>query len=149
MKRDNNQSEIPEIFEFSYGSVLYLNRFAIKIEEGKILPESDFMLFPNFDNDYIIPSEEAWIKFWKKMDNIGIWDWMEHYQPQNVIILDGYRWDLKIVLGNKKLECSGLNAYPGDEIGEIIDSNKSKSFNRFINAVKTLTGIQIRNMRIK
>ena len=59
MKKDINKSTemVPKVVEFNYGPCLSLNGFSLKIEDGKILPDCDFLLFPNFDNDYIIPIE--------------------------------------------------------------------------------------------
>jgi hypothetical protein len=107
------------------------------------------LLFPNFDNDYIIPTVDEWEKFWKKLDKIGIWNWIEDYSPQHLFFLDGEKWNLKIEVGNRKFECSGENAYPGDKIGEIIDGDKLKPFKRFLYALERLTGLRIKNMRIK
>ena len=146
---DKSNEIIPKVFEFSYGPVMYPKGFNIKIENGKIIPADEFLLFPNFDNDFIIPSEEEWMKFWDKMNKIGIWNWIKSYYPKDVEVLDGTRWTLKIELGDKKFESSGTNAYPGENIGEIIDLDKSKSFKKFLNALKSLTSIQIKDMRFK
>ena len=83
------------------------------------------------------------------MDKIGLWNWQESYIPQNMIVLDGYHWNLRIELGDNIIESSGSNAYPGEDIGEIVDMDKSKSFKQLLNAVKKLTGVEIKNMRIK
>jgi hypothetical protein len=146
---DNSNEIIPKVFEFSIGPVIHPLGFNIKIKNGKIIPADDYLLFPNFDNDFIIPSEEEWMKFWDKMDKIGIWNWIESYYPQDVMVLDGTNWTLKIKLGNKKFESSGSNAYPGENVGEIIDVDKSKSFKKFLNALTSLTGIKIKSMRVK
>ena len=146
---DKSNEIIPKIFEFSYGPDMYPKGFHIKIQNSKIVPADDFLLFPNFDNDCIIPSEEEWKKFWDKMDKIGIWNWIESYSPQDVEVLDGLSWNLKIELGNRKFESSGSNAYPGENVEESVHPNQSKSFKKFLNAFKSLTGIQIKYMRYK
>jgi hypothetical protein len=125
MKNSIKKSEdiVPKVFEFNIGSCLDFNNFSVKIENGRIVPAHDHLLFPNFDNDYIIPTVDEWENFWKKMDKIGVWDWIESYSPQHSFFDDGTTWNLKIEVGTRKFECSGLNAYPGDEIGEIIDGD--------------------------
>lgn len=150
MKNKNKKSNdvVPKVFEFRYGACLSLLNFNMKIDNGKILPADEYFLFPNTDKD-IIPSEKEWQVFWKKIDKIGLWNWQESYTPQNMIVFDGYHWNLRIELGDRKIECSGSNAYPGEEIGEIVDMNKSKSFKRFLNAIKKLTGLEIKNMGTK
>lgn len=140
---------IPSVFEFSYGPCLILNSFSVKVKDGKIIPSSDFLLFPNFDNEYIIPTKEEWDRFWKKMDKIGIWNWMEYYYPQETMVLDGVNWNLKIEVGKRKIECSGSNAYPGEEIGDIIDVDKSRPFEKFLYAFERLTGLRIKDMRLR
>ena len=142
---DKPNEIIPKVFEFSYGPVMYPKGFHIKIENGKIIPTNEFLLFPNIDNDFIIPSEEEWKKFWDKMDKIGIWNWIKSYYPKDVEVLDGTHWTLKIELGDKKFESSGSNAYPGDNIGEIIDLDESKSFKKFLNALDHLLASKLRH----
>ena len=141
---DKSNKIIPKVFEFSYGPVMYPKGFHIKIENGKIIPANEFLLFPNIDNDFIIPSEGEWKKFWDKMDKIGIWNWIKSYYPKDVEVLDGTHWTLKIELGDKKFESSGSNAYPGDNIGEIIDLDESKSFKKFLNALDHLLASKLR-----
>ena len=138
MKNNINKSQdiVPKVFEFNYGPVLYPYSFKIKIENGKIVPANDFLLFPNFDNDFIIPTEEEWENFWKKMDKIGVWNWIEYYSPQHVMVDEGYNWNLKIEVGITKFECSGSNAYPGDEIGEIIERTNQKTLKDFYMPLK-------------
>jgi hypothetical protein len=73
MKNNINKSDdvVPKVFEFNIGSCLDLNNFSVKIENGRIVPARDYLLFPNFDNDYIIPTVEEWENFWKKLYKIG------------------------------------------------------------------------------
>ena len=116
--------------------------FNIKIENGKIVFAFDS--FPSgYSDNCIIPSEEEWLKFWDKMDKIGIWKWIEDYYCQDLMVLDGSSWNLKIELGDKIVESSGSNAYLGENIKES-DPNQSKSFKKFLNALRSLTGFEFR-----
>lgn len=136
---------VPKVFEINYCAYLGMKNFSLKIEDGKtliiLLPyDFDFKFYPNKD---IIPSEEEWKDFWKIVDQIGMWNWLEQYSPQYNEVWDGYYWNLKIQLGNKKIESSGSNAYPGKQIGEIVDADMSSSFKMFLEAVEKLTGVKI------
>ena len=139
---DKSNEIIPKVFEFRYGGRIDPNSFKIKIENGKIVFAFDSFCSRNFDN-YIIPSEEEWQKFWDKMDKIGIWKWIEDYDCPDLIVLDGSSWNLKIELGDKKLESSGSNAYPGENVEESVP-DQSKYFKKFLNALRSLTGFEFR-----
>ena len=142
MKKSNEI--IPKVFLITYGSHRGMNNFSITIEDGKILPSDEF---PHLKKvyEFIIPSEQEWIEFWKKMDQIDIWNWSRDYEPEGEV-LDGYFWNLKIELGDKKIKASGSNAYPGDSIGEIIDLHISSSFKMFLDAVEELTKMEIQRI---
>jgi hypothetical protein len=73
-----------------------------------------------------LPSEKKWIKFWKKLNKINIWEWeKEYYDPD---VLDGTQWEVKINFdGAKKIVSGGSNAYP-------------KGFKTFLKAVRKLIG---------
>ena len=117
--------------------------FHIKIENGRIVFAFDS--FPSgYSDNYIIPSEEEWKKFWDKMDKIGIWEWIDNYTLEDdLYTLDGSSWNLKIELGNKKVESSGSNYYPGENIEEIVP-DQLESFKKFLNALRSLTGFEFR-----
>ena len=144
MKNKINKSTeiIPKVFMITYGSYRGMNNFSITIEDGKILPSDKFHYFKKV-HEFIIPSEKEWKEFWKKMDQINIWNWCGDYEPEGQV-LDGYFWNLKIKLSDKKIKSSGSNAYPGDAIGEIIDYHISSSFKMFLDAVEELTKMEIK-----
>ena len=131
---------IPKVFEISYGACLGpLKYFSLKID-GKILRIPELLLFPGPNE--IIPTDEEWKDFWKKMDQLGIWKWLKEYSPQYTYVSDGYYWKVNMELGDKKIESSGFNAYPGDN-GEIVDMSMTRSFKIFLDAVEILTGLEI------
>lgn len=135
---DSNSSElIPEIFEFTYSYFIYPSKF-VKYENG------EFSTGHLENNQTIIPTEEKWIKFWEKLDKIGVWDWAEHYSP-DYMYLDGTKWDLKIQLGDKKIVCNGSNAYPGKD-GEVVEHKIT--FRRLLLAINKLTGLKTVGIQI-
>ena len=140
---DKSNEIIPKVFEFRYGGSIDPYSFNIKIENGRIVFAFDS--FPSgYSDNYIIPSEEEWKKFWDEMDKIRIWKWIDDYTLEDdLYTLDGSSWNLKIELEDIKVESSGSNAYPGENIKES-DPNQSKSFKKFLNALKSLTGFEFR-----
>ena len=75
----------------------------------------------------ICPSQEQWLAFWKKMDEIGVWGWKKRYD--NPDIMDGTSWSVDIEYGDKRCNSSGSNSYP--------DGNR---FDTFLAAVRDLMG---------
>jgi hypothetical protein len=140
---DISDEIIPKVFKFRYKDGRMLYSFNIKIENGKIVLLYDSFIYRKYDN-YIIPSEEEWKKFWNEMDKIGIWEWIEDYTDQDILYIeDGSSWNLKIELGNKKVESSGSTYYPGENVKEIVPY-QSESFKKFLNALRSLTGFEFR-----
>jgi hypothetical protein len=131
---------VPKVFDIKYGLSLGPKNFSVKIEDQTIFPVSDFLQSANTNKK--IPSDEEWKDFWIKLEQIGIWKWNKSYSPQDMLVLDGTVWNIKIEFGNKKIESSGSNAYPGNNIGET-NMNMSKSFKKFLDALEELTGSKI------
>ena len=140
---DKSNEIIPKVFKFRYGGSVDPYSFNIKIENGRIVFAFDSFP-PGYNDKYFIPSEEEWKKFWDKMDNIRVWNWIDDYTLEDdLYTLDGSSWNLKIELGDKKVESSGSNYYPGENIEES-DPNQSESFKKFLNALRSLTGFEFR-----
>ncbi len=140
---DKSDEIIPKVFEFRNGGNVDPFSFNIKIENGRIVFAFDSFP-PGYNDNYFIPSEKEWKKFWDEMDKIGIWKWIDDYTLEDdLYTLDGSSWNLKIELGDKKVESSGSNYYPGENIEES-DPNQSKSFEKFLNALRSLTGFKFR-----
>ena len=73
----------------------------------------------------VMPSDAAWLQFWKEVDAIGVWKWNAKYvDPQTV---DGHSWSVDIERGDTKIRSSGRNLYPAQ-------------FERYENAVLDLIG---------
>ena len=140
---DKSNEIIPKVFEFRNGGSVDPFSFNIKIENGRIVFALDSFP-PGYNDKYFIPSEEEWKKFWDKMDKIGIWEWIEDYTDKDIMYMeDGSSWNLKIELGDKKVESSGLTYYPGENVKEIVPY-QSESFKKFLNALRSLTGFEFR-----
>ena len=75
---DKSNEIIPKVFKFRYGGSVDPYSFNIKIENGRIVFAFDSFP-PGYNDKYFIPSEEEWKKFWDKMDNIRVWNWIDDY----------------------------------------------------------------------
>ena len=139
---DKSNEIIPKVFEFRNGGSVDPFSFNIKIENGRIVFAFDSFP-PGYNDKYFIPSEVEWKKFWDEMDRIRVWSWMDNYDCPDVVFDDGSSWNLKIELGDKKVESSGSNYYPGENIEEIV-SDQSESFKKFLDALRSLTGFEFR-----
>jgi len=140
MKNQVESSQfVPEVFEFNFASMSF--PYAIfKYENGM------FKTGYSDDKESIVPTEEDWAKFWKKLDKINAWDWTKDYVIPEYTYLDGNRWSIRIQLRDKKIECSGSNAYPGKN-GEIVEHKMI--FRRFFMAINKLLDIKTVDLNIE
>ncbi len=132
MKNKAESSQfVPEVFEFNFKSFSF-PYIILKYENGM------FKTGYSDDEEPIVPTKEDWTKFWKKLDRINAWARTDNYVIPEYMYLDGNSWNIRIQLGNKKIECRGSNAYPGKN-GEIVEHKMI--FRRFFMAVTKLLGI--------
>ena len=84
----------------------------------------------------VIPTREAWDKFWRTMDDVDVWEWQENYNNPNVF--DGLAWSLKIERGQRKARSGGRNGYPGFVNKEKMEPEPSLPFKEYQRAVEEL-----------
>ncbi|HMK54861.1 MAG TPA: hypothetical protein VK444_08820 [Methanobacteriaceae archaeon] len=55
----------------------------------------------------IEPLDQEWLQFWSVLDEIGVWDWEEQYQPPTDILADGDIFSIEINYSgqNIKTDC--------------------------------------------
>jgi hypothetical protein len=82
--------------------------------------------------------DDDWNRFWRALETAGVWQWKGRYE--NLDVLDGTQWSLKIKRRDRNVECSGSNAYPGSDTP---DYSPTGEFGCFIQAVRNLTGKDI------
>lgn len=59
------------------------------------------------------PSREEWERFWKRMDELGVWNWEQEYKPiGSVFVADGPYWQVILQNRGRKLESNGYACYP-------------------------------------
>ena len=116
------------IFSFSIGG-FYANNIKIRKHYNSIeIQKSDAPIFHEEEKVLIKVSKEEWIKFWRKMDKINVWEWQKDYFNP---VLDGTQWELTIQAnGRGKIKVFGSNAYPDN-------------FQSFLNAVNLIANTKI------
>ncbi|WP_171899073.1 hypothetical protein [Methanobacterium congolense] len=123
---------IPDRFLVEYGSILHSEeRFSVTIKnndllykEGKI-DETSERVNPT---EPVTPSENQWTDFWDKMDDIGLWEWNEHY---DLCCFDGTQWKVQISLEDMEVESEGANDFPD-------------SFMEFVGALEDLMDMDLK-----
>jgi len=58
------------------------------------------------------PPEQAWERFWARMDSLGVWEWKSDYSSSNSSLPDGESWSLTLGHGAKEVKSKGYNAVP-------------------------------------
>ncbi len=95
---------------------------------------------PNESTQKITPTEKQWEEFWKKIDQVHLFDWSSDYE--NWQVADGTQWIVEIEYGGKKIATKGSNSFPRD--GAVKKPSKdpepTKVFREFLKAVEDLLG---------
>jgi hypothetical protein len=86
----------------------------------------------------VIPTSAQWQEFRKTIDELNIWQW--HAQYPNRGTMDGTQWSLKIAYADRALKTHGDNNYPDANGAPSDNSDPSKSFNRYLGAIRKLIG---------
>ncbi len=86
------------------------------------------------------PSHAQWSRFWRSMDQLGVWEWAERYEPgarfePGSIVRDGTHWSLTLAHADRAVESSGDNAGPDGR-----DLDESPVLARLFEAVARLVG---------
>lgn len=72
-------------------------------------------------------------KFWKRIDQIGVWNWESEYNDDTFTC--GHQWELSLInKEGKSIDVKGYEMYPD-------------SFNKFINALNKLFEIKIKILK--
>lgn len=120
---------MPIIFSFFIGGYHGENIKIRKYYNSIEIQKSDAPIFYEEDKVLRKVSRDEWIKFWRKIDKINIWNWQKDYF--NPHILDGTQWELIIQLNDKKrTKIFGSNSYP-------------ENFQKFLNAINSIANTKI------
>jgi hypothetical protein len=71
--------------------------------------------------------------FWKKIDELGVWNWHSKYPHEKLEYLrtDATNWKLKMINHDKAKYCSGYDSFP-------------KNFKKFIKELSNLMGVEFK-----
>ncbi|ADL54424.1 hypothetical protein [Gallionella capsiferriformans] len=134
----------PDKFSFyigDYGAIGY----KLEMHDNILLysSASSDRICGNAESIEVIPSPIKWRNFIAKLEAIGVWDWEDNYE--NPCVCDGTQWELNIALGDRHVQSSGSNYYPGitDDPTCITFPDSSPQFDAFLLALKNLTGKRI------
>jgi hypothetical protein len=88
----------------------------------------------------LAPSDAQWRRFWRTVDELGIWQWQRRYRPARSLesppdIRDGTHWSLTLRHGGKTVRSAGDSAGPG-----AVDLDESTAFAAFLKALSRLLG---------
>jgi hypothetical protein len=109
--------------------------------------EGTTLVYESFESGYqrrqqvlLSPSHAQWRRFWRSMDQLGVWEWAERYEPGDrfepkSVIRDGTYWSLTLAHADRAVESCGDNAGP-----DARDLDESRVFAGFCEAVTRLTG---------
>lgn len=109
--------------------------------------DGDKLVYESFEPGYetrrqllLSPSRAQWRRFWRSMDELGVWEWQSRYDPGErfepaTIIRDGTHWSLTLAHDGRDVESSGDNAGPNGR-----DLDDSDEFGRLCKALSRLLG---------
>lgn len=124
--------------------IKYKNIYQIGFETCEFIPEKKILRTHNYLMDEeisypfgikeIVIKDDNLNKFWKRIDQIEVWNWNNDYVDKNAQT-DGHQWEL--YLRNKEgksIDIKGYEMYPAN-------------FNKFISALNKLFEIKIKILK--
>jgi hypothetical protein len=109
-------------------------------DEDHLIYESFLPAYDDRAQIVLTPSRAQWARFWKTIDEIGVWDWRNRYHAAERFeppeeIRDGTHWSLTLSSGGRSVESCGDSAGP-----DATDLDDSRAFQLFVQAVSRLIG---------
>jgi hypothetical protein len=86
----------------------------------------------------IVPTPAQWREFRAALDELKVWQWKSEYT--NPGIMDGTQWSLDVVYADHSLSSQGSNNFPKADGKPAGQPAPTKTFQRFLGAVKNLLG---------
>ena len=128
VKKQHNHNTSKEIIEISteyYGGGQYI-----------LLENDRGLVVEHMDGDPIKVKIDEFKKqnFWKKIDELGVWNWHSKYphrQPKYAAPTCQVNWKLKIINQDKAKYCSGYYFFP-------------RNFKKFVKELSNLMGVEFR-----
>ncbi len=85
------------------------------------------------------PSPQEWQAFWRKMDDIGAWNWAREYISREG--RDCLEWSVDIQCGDRRIVSEGANCFPQHDGSPNTGADRTQAFCEFEKAVRRLCGI--------
>lgn len=133
----------PDTLHFSFGG-FGVGQSTVELRgETVILRRSRWGNDPRVvtDSVRVVPSAEAWRAFWAGTERAGVHRWRSRYVVDDVV--DGTGWSLRIVVGGRRVESTGSNAFP-DRFGRRHELGMTDDFLGFVTALDELVGSPVR-----
>ncbi len=121
---------LPEKFEVGIGGYLGTS-YGAEIDGKRLIYKTYGDRYKLLNTQEINPTEDQWLTFWTAINKINIWEWETRYEDPGV--MDGTSWRVCIQYGNRSIESSGSNKYPGG-------TDDAKDFGLFLRAFRKLLG---------
>jgi hypothetical protein len=86
------------------------------------------------------PSAAQWRRFWRTVDELGVWSWAPRYEAAEPLapsaaVRDGVHWSVTLEHRGRRAESSGDSAGP-----DAADLDESAEFTAFLEALSRLLG---------
>jgi hypothetical protein len=106
----------PDSFQFAEGHA-YLGSEQVKWEHGRLIftrRVADLTGKGGFHQttEELKPTEEAWVRFWKRVDAAAVWQWQSTYTSPRADIPDGESWSLELRRAGYHVKSHAYNAMP-------------------------------------
>jgi hypothetical protein len=125
-----------EVYLGSFGGPSY----GVWWDGSRLVYESFEPAYDESQQVLLSPSRAQWERFWRSMNEIGVWQWAARYEPAERfeplgVVRDGTHWSVTLAWAGGKVESSGDTAGPNSR-----DLDESRDFGRFCDAVSRLLG---------
>ena len=85
----------------------------------------------------VTPTPQQWQEFRQTIDQLSIWQWRADYPSR---VADGTQWSLEIACAGHVLKTQGNNNYPDASGNPNGNPDATKTFNRYLAAIRKLIG---------
>ena len=130
-------ADIPKEFSAIIGGFLG-SSYAVELRDGALHYTEKKGGSGVISSATVSPTSEQWQEFRKTIDQLDIWQWHAEYPSRGT--MDGTQWSLKIAYADRALKTRGNNNYPDANGVPSGDPDPSKTFNRYLAAIRKLIG---------
>ena len=129
---------VPRELRVSYGGFGFGSHDVTLRGDTLVVVRRDFIQPQTPTTATVVPSAEAWRRFWSAADAAGVANWPR--DCENPLIADGGGFSLRIVAGTRTWEAEGTNSYPQANGRCNGAPEQSADFRAFTAAVSQLIG---------